>query len=220
MAANASSPPNAAGSIPFSTSTVYLKTFAVPWPACGVTPGTTCHDLAPASVNGPPLGSIPVGRLASYWVRPLGWSVDDHGAHGADLRRPLQRMTGRGRRRARPGDSLIEHHTGDGDQHRQRVGAPAVGRDEASQPTLLAPATGVTIRPDAPGRHPTRADPAGHAAARASRREEPVSGCPRATRGRRSLSQNGTTPASWDSRRARRAHVRRWLADIAAIADE
>ena len=72
IAANASSPPNAVGSIPFSTSTVYLKTFAVPWPNCGVTPGTMRQDLAPASVNGPPLGSIPVGRLASNWVRPRG----------------------------------------------------------------------------------------------------------------------------------------------------
>ena len=72
MAANASSPPKAMGSIPFSTSTVYLKTFAVPWPTCGVTPGTTRQDLPAESVNGPPLGSIPVGRLASNWVRPRG----------------------------------------------------------------------------------------------------------------------------------------------------
>src|SRR6202040_2762114 len=69
---NASSPPNAVGSMPFSTSTVYLKTLAVPWPNCGVPPGTICQDLSPAPVNGPPLGSTPVGRLASNCVRPRG----------------------------------------------------------------------------------------------------------------------------------------------------
>ena len=31
-----------------------------------------CHVLAPASVNGPPSGRIPVGRFASNWVNPLG----------------------------------------------------------------------------------------------------------------------------------------------------
>ena len=35
-------------------------------------PGTMCHVLAPASVNGPPSGRMPVGRLASNCVMPFG----------------------------------------------------------------------------------------------------------------------------------------------------
>ena len=51
---------------------VYVNSLAVPSPTFGVLPGTMCHVLAPASVNGPPSGRIPVGRLASNWVNPFG----------------------------------------------------------------------------------------------------------------------------------------------------
>lgn len=65
ICANASSSPNIVGSMPFSTSTVYRNTLAVPWPNWGVAPGTACHVLSPASVKGPPSGNVPAGRLAS-----------------------------------------------------------------------------------------------------------------------------------------------------------
>ena len=58
--------------MPFSTSTVYRNTLAVPRPTCGVVPGTMCHVLSPASVNGPPSGSVPAGRLASNAASPRG----------------------------------------------------------------------------------------------------------------------------------------------------
>ncbi len=45
---------------------------AVPSPTLGVVPGTMCHVLAPASVNGPPSGRIPVGRFTSNCVSPFG----------------------------------------------------------------------------------------------------------------------------------------------------
>jgi hypothetical protein len=70
--ANPSSPPNDVVSTPSSTSTVYVNTFAVPSPTFGAAPGTMCQALAPASVNGPPSGRMPVGRFASNCVRPLG----------------------------------------------------------------------------------------------------------------------------------------------------
>src|SRR6185437_10501768 len=81
---------------------------------------------------------------------------DDHRADGADFGRTLQRMTGHGLRRAGSADGLVEHRAGDGDEYRQRVGAPAVGGHEASQPALLTPAAAVAIRPDPPGSTPPR----------------------------------------------------------------
>ena len=48
-----------------------------------------CHVLAPASVNGPPSGRIPVGRLASNWVSPLGGAPMIAVLADADGRRAL-----------------------------------------------------------------------------------------------------------------------------------
>ena len=106
------------------------------------------------------VGQYPGGQAGVELGQTAGRSIDDHCAHRADFRRTLHRLPGSGCGRARPGDRLVEHHRGDGNQHRQRVGAPAVGGHKTSQPTLFAPATIVPIRPD-PSRAPREGVPLG-----------------------------------------------------------
>ena len=103
-----------------------------------------CHVLAPASVNGPPSGRMPVGRLASNCVRPLRRGADDRGAAAPMVGGPCDGVDGRRRSGRGAGDGLVEHQAGDNGEDRQCVGAPAVG-GRRTGPARSACATGVLV---------------------------------------------------------------------------
>ena len=138
--------------MPSSTSTVYLNTLAVPWPTCGVVPGTTCQVLSPASVNGTAIRQRPGRQVGVERGQPARRCVDDRGAHRADGRRALDGLTRRGLRRTGAGHRLVDDHRGEHHQNGQRIRAPAIGGHEPSQPRLFAPlARPVTIGPGPSG---------------------------------------------------------------------
>ena len=49
-----------------------MNVLAVPSPTFGVVPGTMRQVRSPDSMNGPPAGRMPAGRLASNSVSPRG----------------------------------------------------------------------------------------------------------------------------------------------------
>ena len=107
------------------------------------------------------VGQHPSRQAGVELGQTAGRGIDDHRAHRADFRRTLNRLPGHGRGRAGTGDGLVQHHPGDGNQHRQRVCAPAVGRHETSQPTLFPETVGVPVRPDPPFATPRQRVPLG-----------------------------------------------------------
>ncbi len=96
------------------------------------------------------VGQYPGRQVGVELGQSLGRRADDGGADDADGRRALHRafLRGFGRGR-RSGDRLVQHHGRQNDKHGQRVGAPAVGRNEAPEPGLFAPtAAFVSVGPD------------------------------------------------------------------------
>ena len=99
------------------------------------------------------VGQDPGRQVGVELGQPLGRRADDGGADDADGRRALHRTLrlpgfGRGRR---PGERLVQHHGRENDKDGQRVGAPAVGRNEPPEPGLFAPtAAFVPVGPDPP----------------------------------------------------------------------
>ncbi len=86
-------------------------------------------------------GQDPGGQVRVELCEALRRRSDDLRAGDADGRRTLHRPLGLlGCGRTGPGDGLVHHDAGQRDQHRQRVGTPAVGGKEVAQPRLLAQA--------------------------------------------------------------------------------